>query len=748
MTTPISVAAPARTATQALWNATAWVLLGAYVIVATAVVFRLTTPEDYGLWALALAVRGYLTFLDGGLSFGVARDVAITESERSDPALERIASARTLYVALGVGAAVVGILAAVVLPVASLGVPTTMADSARLVIGIIGVDAGIMLFSSPVSATIRGLGRFDVLAYGTGIQVAISIPLLVVLTHAFGVAGAAATPVAGRVAAIVAYQGWILRRNGAWAGWHLKTTGIRAVLAYSLPIWLVAAGTEIGMGTDVPIVGAVGGPSAMAQFSVGSIPPAAAAGLLFALLDVAFYRMAAGSVEVSRDEAGRLVRIGCALAGAGFATLAVSAPPILKLWVGEAAPLAQSVLVVYSVVWALNVPAHVLALEAIARARHGILAPIVLAEAGANLVLSVLLAGLLGPVGPAIGTLVTLSVSNCIVVPILLLRRAGVAMSAAAIAAASGYTTGLVPVVGMQAILQVIEPPDLVRVLVSALWATLVGLLVLDRLPGVQRRHAHYVALITRGGWRVAVRQRREVNDARIRLAGERVARPTLWTSHEQPLVTVRIATYNRGNLVAERAIASALHQTHRNIEVLVVGDACDAATEAAVRTVRDPRVRFENLAKRGDYPQDPNFRWMVAGSAPMNRALEIARGEWIAPLDDDDEFTPTHIEVLLQACRSRGLEFAYGVAEMETRPGHWQRVGSWPLKNGHIVHAATLYHARLRFMRHAVDSWRLDEPGDWNLWHRMRSAGVRMGFVDEVVCRHYLEARESRRYP
>ena len=178
---------------------------------------------------------------------------------------------------------------------------------------------------------------------------------------------------------------------------------------------------------------------------------------------------------------------------------------------------------------------------------------------------------------------------------------------------------------------------------------------------------------------------------------------------------------------------------------MLVVGDRCDAATEAAVLSVHDPRVRFENLPRRGDYPVNPAHRWMVAGATPMNRALSTARGEWIAPLDDDDEFTPDHIEVLLDACRERDLEFAYGQADMEMEPGDWKPVGRWPLAEGGVVHAAVLYDSRLRVMTHAIDSWRLNEPGDWNLWRRMRDAGVKMGFVDRIVCRHFLERRDIR---
>jgi hypothetical protein len=287
--------------------------------------------------------------------------------------------------------------------------------------------------------------------------------------------------------------------------------------------------------------------------------------------------------------------------------------------------------------------------------------------------------------------------------------------------------------------------PPLVTLLVGGAFTLTIaaGLLyVVVVRPGTFRRVS---SVIRHGGIGVWMRQRREIRQARTRLERIRADHPVVWIPAAPPLVSVRIATYNRGEMVRDRAIASALAQTHPNVEVVVVGDHCDAATEAAVRSVTDPRVRFENLAERGRYPADPQFRWMVAGSTPMNRALDLARGEWVAPLDDDDEFTPDHIAVLLDACRSRDLELAYGVAETEVEPGVWEAVGSSPLRHGTIVHAAVLFRRAIGFIRHDLDAWRLYEPGDWNVWHRMRDAGVRMGFVDHVVTRHHLERRELR---
>ena len=223
-----------------------------------------------------------------------------------------------------------------------------------------------------------------------------------------------------------------------------------------------------------------------------------------------------------------------------------------------------------------------------------------------------------------------------------------------------------------------------------------------------------------------------------------RGGRDVCWTDEgvEEPLVTIRIATYDRGPLVAERALATAVGQTYERLEILVIGDACDETTEAAVRSVDDPRVRFINLPARGMYPDQVRPRRLVAGSHPMNVGLALARGSWIAPLDDDDELTADHVEVLLGHARQHRLEMVWSRARTELdRPGEWTEIGSERIEEGGFAHGSVLYTAGLRFMRHSSTSWKRDEPSDWNLWKRMQRIGVRMGFCDHLTYVHYLGA-------
>jgi hypothetical protein len=213
-----------------------------------------------------------------------------------------------------------------------------------------------------------------------------------------------------------------------------------------------------------------------------------------------------------------------------------------------------------------------------------------------------------------------------------------------------------------------------------------------------------------------------------------------LFSTRRTPLVTVRIATYNRAEILVERTLPTVFAQTYPHLEVLIVGDHCTDDTAQRLARIPDRRVRFVNLPERGRYPERPWARWMVAGAAPMNHALDVARGEWIAPLDDDDEFTPDHVEALLDACRRERWEMAFGVARMQLPWAEWREVGSAPLRADHVCHSAVLYWSGLRFMPHNWNAWRMGEPGDWNLWRRMKWSGVRIGFVPKVVTIHHQE--------
>ena len=202
------------------------------------------------------------------------------------------------------------------------------------------------------------------------------------------------------------------------------------------------------------------------------------------------------------------------------------------------------------------------------------------------------------------------------------------------------------------------------------------------------------------------------------------------------PLVTIAIPTRDRPWLLAERALASALAQTHERIEVLVVGDAAGPETEAAVAAVGDPRVRFVDLTQR--FERGDGSHWLTAATLTRNLAYRMAGGHWLLDLDDDDALRPDAVERLLAHAREHRVEVAYGVLESHLPDGSTLMVGGFPPEHTRFGWQGGIAHAGLRFFAREHVAADLGLPGDWFRMYRMLRAGVRIAHLPEVTCDYY----------
>jgi|tagenome__1003787_1003787.scaffolds.fasta_scaffold20987410_4 hypothetical protein len=126
----------------------------------------------------------------------------------------------------------------------------------------------------------------------------------------------------------------------------------------------------------------------------------------------------------------------------------------------------------------------------------------------------------------------------------------------------------------------------------------------------------------------------------------------------DTPLVSVIIATYNWSS-VLRYALLSVQAQTFRNFEVLVIGDGCSDDSEEIVRSLGDSRFRWDNLPVNHGHQ-----------SAPNNRGLSLAAGEWIAYLGHDDLWMPNHLELLLRKLDETGADVGFSLAMLVGTPG------------------------------------------------------------------------------
>jgi putative methyltransferase (TIGR04325 family) len=207
----------------------------------------------------------------------------------------------------------------------------------------------------------------------------------------------------------------------------------------------------------------------------------------------------------------------------------------------------------------------------------------------------------------------------------------------------------------------------------------------------------------------------------------------------DRPLVSIVIPTYTNHEMLRERALPSALGQTYERIEVIVVGDEAPPETAQVVESFGDDRIRYVNRPLRGPYPDDPKQRWYVAGGPPYNDAVALAAGQWIAPLDDDDAFTPDHVERLLDFARAERAELAYAAIRQHRPGGVTDRIGSFPPTWGEFNLQACIYHAGLaEIFDLELSDWVFEEPYDWSLARRMLEAGVRCAYLDEELVEYW----------
>src|ERR1043166_3245456 len=124
----------------------------------------------------------------------------------------------------------------------------------------------------------------------------------------------------------------------------------------------------------------------------------------------------------------------------------------------------------------------------------------------------------------------------------------------------------------------------------------------------------------------------------------------------ENRLVCVIVPVYN-GERYLEAAIRSALDQTYTAAEIIVIDD---GSTDNSAEIVHNfgTAVRYESQSRRG------------SPDASRNRGVELARGEYLAFLDQDDLWTNNKLELQVAAATANeSVDVIFGHVEQFLSP-------------------------------------------------------------------------------
>lgn len=206
-------------------------------------------------------------------------------------------------------------------------------------------------------------------------------------------------------------------------------------------------------------------------------------------------------------------------------------------------------------------------------------------------------------------------------------------------------------------------------------------------------------------------------------------------------MVSVVIPTRNRPVLL-RRAMQSVLAQDWRNLELIVVDDASDAAQNVGAvveeMTAVDTRIRYLRQAKQSGV------------SAARNRGIAEARGSYIAFQDDDDEWIVDKLSRQVSALEVLGDGFVLvGGSVIRVSTNSAPRIFGWPrLSDQRQVDDDRFVDSVCAFMQTALlRSKALKATGgfdqtiviseDWELCLRLREHG-QFAAISDVVAISY----------
>ncbi len=193
--------------------------------------------------------------------------------------------------------------------------------------------------------------------------------------------------------------------------------------------------------------------------------------------------------------------------------------------------------------------------------------------------------------------------------------------------------------------------------------------------------------------------------------------------AEQLPLVTAVICTYKRAGLVT-RAIKSVQEQTYPNIEIIVVDDASPDNTREVVAQIGDPRIRYIR--------HDTN-KGLPAG---RNTGIRAANGDYVAFLDDDDQWKPAKLERQIEVLEGAPVDAVLCAASVNNRGirrHHSQYVSLNDLRKGNEFLPGSGLVARTRILREVWFDEAIGHGEDWDALIRIAGRYC-IGYLDEPL--------------
>ncbi|MFC4784703.1 oligosaccharide flippase family protein [Nocardioides sp. MAHUQ-72] len=565
------------------------------------VLARVLTPEQFGVYAVALTVQTVLmTLADLGLSADLIRS---SEPQRRAPSVGALGlvSGTVLALLMALSASSIAQL---------MGSPESTTVIALLSVTLVLAGAGVVPYAM-LQRDFRQRALFGIAAVDFALS---TIATLLLLHLGWGVVSLAI----GRIVAQLSTLVLQFLMSGVRPAYRFDREVVGSVLRFGVPLAGANMLSWALLNLDNVVIARAAGPISLGfyalAFNMSTWPMSAVGQVVRSVALPAFART--GERGAGLESLRRGLALTWALALPAGAALAVLAVPLVTVVYGERWTPAVPVLAALGLFGALRVVFDLVVAFLLAR---GASRPVLWIQALWFVTLLAVMVPAVRWFGIAGGGWAHLAVSVGVILPayLLALRREGVAVGRLLLALWPPVPAAVAAGLGGSWVVHHVDSPALALVLGATAGAAL------------------YAGLVFR--WV-------------LRLLGDREK----GTVPEPPRVSVVIPCFNYATFLPE-AVHSALEQQGCDVEVIVVDDAStDASGRVADRLAReDPRVRvLHHLTNQGPV-------------ATFNDGLAVATGEFLVRLDADDLLTPGSLARSAAVCRARpdvGLVYGHPV--------------------------------------------------------------------------------------
>lgn len=384
---------------------------------------RRLSPVEFGTYAILSTITQLFTIIDFALSTTAVRAAAHATTARNDEEQES-----SLKIIRAVHACNLG-LSGVLLAVTAGGcIVVAWLHGAGLsaLTGLLGASISLGTFTAVLLGVATGGRCFRQLAVATLVGVAAALLVTVLFLGRYGVVVLGVAELSRMAVSRGLIAGRIRPLGRLGLPHRPSVMSMREIGRPAGSFLAISAAGLVVASTDILVLGVLSGSAVAGAYRVGSLVPAQVTGLLFRGYDAVFPLLAGQRDPALQTQVTRLLtRLFSTLAAAGLGAVALHADLVVRALSGKSQALSEQVLVAFCVVWAVNVVIHGPALQLLSRGGQALLARVVMAELVLNVMLTIVLVLLVGPIGAAWASLVAVSMSNLLLAPTAMRRLLG-----------------------------------------------------------------------------------------------------------------------------------------------------------------------------------------------------------------------------------------------------------------------------------------------------------------------------------